>query len=335
MNIGYIYKITNIINDKMYIGQTTKTIEKRFKEHLRNSQREDKYQYQLYRAMRKYGTENFIVECIEKCFIEKLDEKEMFWIKYFDTFKNGYNSTLGGSGGQLLDLDEEKIINEYEKYKTIEKVAQINECSPTIIKNILEKHYIKIKSSIEHAKDKGLRIQRLSLENILLEEYECLIDAGQWLINNNLTKSKKSNYAGMSIKKAIIEEKNYYGFIWKSDFYTNEEKIRQKGRISKENKKRKRKKDTCPLCEKNQKLKSSQYCNECYNEIRKKQYDKEREEKISRKELKSLIRTTPFTKIGEQFGVSDNAIRKWCKSYGLPSKSSEIKKYTDKEWEKI
>ena len=56
---------------------------------------------------------------------------------------------------------------------------------------------------------------------------------------------------------------------------------------------------------------------------------------VTREELKNLIRTIPFTKIGEKFGVSDNAIRKWCDGYGLPRKSTEIKQYTDEEWELI
>jgi hypothetical protein len=56
---------------------------------------------------------------------------------------------------------------------------------------------------------------------------------------------------------------------------------------------------------------------------------------ISREELKQLIRTTPFTQIGKQFNVSDNAIRKWCDKYDLPRKSSEIKKYSNNEWENI
>ena len=56
---------------------------------------------------------------------------------------------------------------------------------------------------------------------------------------------------------------------------------------------------------------------------------------VTREELKVLIRTTPFTKIASQFGVSDNAIRKWCDSYNLPRKVADIKKYSDIEWEKI
>lgn len=56
---------------------------------------------------------------------------------------------------------------------------------------------------------------------------------------------------------------------------------------------------------------------------------------ISRQELKDLIRSTPFTTIGQKYNVSDNAVRKWCDKYGLPRKSSEIKAYTDEEWTKI
>lgn len=58
-------------------------------------------------------------------------------------------------------------------------------------------------------------------------------------------------------------------------------------------------------------------------------------ERPNREELKQLIRTMPFTKIGEKFGVSDNAIRKWCDSVNLPRKTSEIKKYSDEEWNLI
>ena len=58
-------------------------------------------------------------------------------------------------------------------------------------------------------------------------------------------------------------------------------------------------------------------------------------ERPSRQELKTLIRTTPFTKIGKMFGVSDNAIRKWCLAEKLPTKVNEIKKISDIDWELI
>ena len=58
-------------------------------------------------------------------------------------------------------------------------------------------------------------------------------------------------------------------------------------------------------------------------------------ERPDRETLKSLIRTTPFTTIGKNYNVTDNTIRKWCKAYNLPHKSSEIKNISDVDWELI
>ena len=58
-------------------------------------------------------------------------------------------------------------------------------------------------------------------------------------------------------------------------------------------------------------------------------------ERPNREELKNLIRTMPFTQIGRMYNITDNSIRKWCKAENLPSKVTEIQKYSDQEWEKI
>ncbi len=71
------------------------------------------------------------------------------------------------------------------------------------------------------------------------------------------------------------------------------------------------------------------YCQTCIHEFQRKC------EWPSREELKLLIRTTPFLQIGQKYHVSDNAVRKWCINYGLPSKKKDIKNTTDEEWEKI
>lgn len=71
------------------------------------------------------------------------------------------------------------------------------------------------------------------------------------------------------------------------------------------------------------------FCIDCYKE------EKRPKDIPSRDELKELIRTTPFTTIGEKYGRTDNAIRKWCDSYSLPRKKSDINKLTDEEWKLI
>ena len=84
----------------------------------------------------------------------------------------------------------------------------------------------------------------------------------------------------------------------------------------------------CPRCGE-RKHKTAEYCDAC------RRFLDRTVERPDRDTLKSLIRSTPFTQIAIKYGVTDNAIRKWCKSEGLPTKKSEIKSLTDDQWEKI
>lgn len=73
----------------------------------------------------------------------------------------------------------------------------------------------------------------------------------------------------------------------------------------------------------------AEYCQSCYNKKR------QIVERPSRDELKKLIRSKPFAQIGKIYGVSDNAIRKWCDAYGLPRTKKEIQNFNDIDWENI
>ena len=93
---GIIYCATNLINGKKYIGQTTKTLEKRKKLHLKDAKRLTFY---FHNAIMKYGKENFVWEQIDQIYTkEELGPREMYWIKFYDTINTGYNMTLGGEG---------------------------------------------------------------------------------------------------------------------------------------------------------------------------------------------------------------------------------------------
>jgi len=98
--MGYIYIIKNDINDKVYIGQTVQQLKRRFQKHLSDSKRLNLH---FYRAIRKYGAEHFYIELLEECENNILDEREIYWINYYDSYNNGYNSTLGGEKGIRID----------------------------------------------------------------------------------------------------------------------------------------------------------------------------------------------------------------------------------------
>ena len=105
-----IYKITNQVNNKSYIGQSV-NIKRRWNDHRSHAYEK---KTTLQKAMCKYGIDNFKFEILEECKIKELNDKEKYYIKYYDTYNNGYNETLGGSGtsanGTKLTWDKVKSI---------------------------------------------------------------------------------------------------------------------------------------------------------------------------------------------------------------------------------
>ena len=97
-----IYKITNKVNGKVYIGQTTRTLEVRKQEHL-----DCAFMYKLnthiYNAMRKYGANNFVFEEICKAKdIDELNYLETYYILQYDSVRNGYNMSYGGDNNVMF-----------------------------------------------------------------------------------------------------------------------------------------------------------------------------------------------------------------------------------------
>jgi group I intron endonuclease len=111
----FIYKITNLVNGKVYIGQTTRTVEERWKEHCYSSNKG----FILNKAIKKYKKQNFKIETIEKCnSIEELNNKEIYWIKYYNSNKEGYNIALGGNAPMFKRNHTKNSINKIIKSTT-------------------------------------------------------------------------------------------------------------------------------------------------------------------------------------------------------------------------
>lgn len=190
-----IYKITNKINQKCYIGKSI-NIEQRFKKHKTDafwvSEKNFKYDYPLYQAFRKYGIENFLFEILEECKEEELDAKEQF---YYNLFQPKY----------CLTAPQEKVVKNEEVRKKISESLKG--------KSLTAERRENISKSLKYDKNHNAKQVKLTKE-----EKEFVFNstslAAKWLIENKITNSTNERQVSKSISRAARKErKQYLGFV--------------------------------------------------------------------------------------------------------------------------
>lgn len=135
--MGYIYIIKNDFNDKVYIGKTIKSVETRWKCHLSRSHNKS-IKNKLYSAMRTLGEEHFYIETLGEFDNNDLDAKEVEYIRLYNSFHNGYNSTKGGEiNSRTSDEDIEYIVEMYRNGYTYAMIQYLTGHSFETIKYIL------------------------------------------------------------------------------------------------------------------------------------------------------------------------------------------------------
>lgn len=189
----FIYKITNKINNKIYIGQVyNKTVQDRFNRHIKEAN--SKNPILVDRAIYKYGKDNFIVKQIDEATsLKELNQKEKYWIKFYNsTDKNiGYNLTAGGDGG-----------NTY-LYKTPEEMDEI-------------KHKLSISNS---GKNNGMskQIKALNVNTNEIIHFETLNEALKYFNHK-----QKGTFIKYCENKAICLWKGEWTFAYENnDFITD------------------------------------------------------------------------------------------------------------------
>ena len=210
--MAYIYKITNDINQKIYVGKTEFSIEKRFKEHCRDAYKEITEKRPLYAAMRKYGIEHFHIEQIEET--DEPEERERYWIEYYRSFKNGYNATLGGDGKRYLDYD--LVISTYKELGFIDKVAEKLNISVDSISMILHKNNVEILPSHEAIQKRYGKVTKMyDLSGNFLRSFPSTNEAARYMINNHLTNCKHTTIKQHIHEVCIGKRKTAAKFKWK------------------------------------------------------------------------------------------------------------------------
>lgn len=156
--MGYIYTITNKINNKIYVGKTSRDPQIRWKEHL-NDYRHPELPIQ--RAFKKYGKNNFIFTIIKEVPDEVLNQEEQYYIDLYKSNVYGYNATFGGDGGAthiLSQLEIEQIIRLWKDQLTVTEISRITgHCIKSIKYHILQQTGL---SEDEYKKQSKINLQR-------------------------------------------------------------------------------------------------------------------------------------------------------------------------------
>lgn len=210
--MAYIYQIINDINNKIYIGKTEFSIDKRFKEHCSDAFKERNEKRPLYSAMRKYGIEHFHIELIEET--DFPEEREKYWIEQKQSFKKGYNATLGGDGKKYLDYD--LIIASYKEIKSIKDTAISLGISSDSVSNVLCANNISIITSSEVIQKKyGKVVNMYDLQNTFLKTFPSVNAAAKYMVENNLTGCKMTTIKQHITEVCIGKRKTAAKFKWK------------------------------------------------------------------------------------------------------------------------
>ena len=146
---GFIYKITNKVNGKSYIGQTIQNVKERFYQHCATKCSQAILNMVIHKAITKYGKSNFTIEVIEEVESANLNDRERYWIRYYDSYNNGYNSTEGGQDGIKLfkNLDTESIVREYKSGKSLREIGRLFNVDKQTIKDLLVRNNISLRTT--------------------------------------------------------------------------------------------------------------------------------------------------------------------------------------------
>jgi group I intron endonuclease len=187
----FIYKIENINNNKCYIGWTSKSVDFRWSEHKSDAIK-IRDNRKFYNAIRKYGVDSWNVTTL--CEVNSKEialKKEIKYIQLYDSYRNGYNATLGGDGNNGIIMSEESNIKRSEKLKGIKKpkgfnVGRIH--SDETKDKISKSHIGKKKPWVKWSEEQILK-RAMTRRSLTKEQYDLMIKLrGEGMITKEIAK---------------------------------------------------------------------------------------------------------------------------------------------------
>ena len=210
-----VYVITNIINNKQYVGKTNRDSESRLQEHFRESNLSRSENRPLYRAISKYGIDNFTLEVIGRNLTpQEASDLEVEKIRELQTFGNGYNATIGGDGKTYRLATEEdiaNIISLYDSGLSIKDIANILNADALTVSNRLKENGIRIRQGVEYQMNHSTYLFVNSKTNTTFNGSPK--DFMDFLISNKIPGTSNRDSVKTCVNRLISKtRKSYLGF---------------------------------------------------------------------------------------------------------------------------
>ncbi len=218
MSKGYVYKITNMVNDKVYIGITRTNQNERFLQHIKESNQEENKNRKLYSAFKEFGVYSFKIEILEEVKENTLKEREKYYIKLYNSIEKGYNMTNGGEGCRIIPYTDEQIIKQYYKSQCSTcKTAGILGISEYSVRNILDKWGIQRGNKVVNSIKQGVKVKQYTKLGEYIKTFVCLREAAR-----EVTGNEKNAYRISCVAKG--KEKSAFGYLWELEDKNKTEK---------------------------------------------------------------------------------------------------------------
>ena len=211
-----IYVITNKVNGKQYVGKTNRSAETRFKEHKHEMLQDRSYQRPLYRAMRKYGADNFDMEIVSIGLSpQEAEQQEIDLIHELGTFNKGYNATIGGDGKTYRLVSDEDIAYLVDLYTRenllVREISILVGADVTTISNRLKEAGVEIDIHKRAFANKPIVAVKGGKEY----HYNSVDELIAYLTENNITAAKRKSVSS-SIKRCLDGERaTYLGYTFR------------------------------------------------------------------------------------------------------------------------
>ena len=215
--LSRIYKITNDINNKVYVGKTTESLQERFRQHKSDAKKKNLEKRPLYDAINKYGEEHFPISLVEECDDSILNEREQYWIGYYKGYEEGYNATKGGDGSVLYDYKE--IESLLKAGKTTEEIVEIIGCCKDTIYKVARNcgHIFPPSRTQEKIKQKSIKVYQYDLSGNYIQSFNSYMDASRWLLASGKIKNNSGSVRTHIGEVCNGKRKTAYGFLWKKE----------------------------------------------------------------------------------------------------------------------